>query len=322
MKSLNSVALDGRTHTRTLVSHQDAALNAIISEAARTCAITNVFNPSIVAVGDDILVAVRGEAFAGERPFRSWFIHARASGQIVTIIDLTETAREAGVTIVADPKLVRLGDEVYATFNTGYTLTGPNTIFLQRVFPTIGHPQECRLSTRQRIEKNWAFLVDPQGNLAAVYGVAPIQTLVLRSGTLGGAGTLDFALQSSEGRSDLSDRYSIGTQIHASADGEMQLVVHQKHRIMHKRAYTGRLARLSWEGAPAVQLSSTRLIHSYAAALPQLRPHNRRLISATYFSGISGRDGHLLMSYGINDKAFGIARVRESDVWTTEGAKP
>lgn len=321
MSGSGNSPFEGRTRIRTLAANQDSVLRDVVSTVASARGATNVFNPSVVSLANDVLITVRGEGFPGERPFRSWFIHARTSGEVLDVIDLTEVAREHGVPVVADPKLVRLGDDVFVTFNTGYVADGPNAIFLQRVYPAMGPPQECRLSERQRIEKNWAFFLDERGELAALYGIAPVKIIVRRSGTVGGTAPLEFVHPLSEGPTPVSDNYTIGTQIHASEDGEMRLVIHQKHRLFHKRAYTGRLARLTWDGEPAVALSSIRLIHSYAATIPQLRPHNRRLISATYFSGISSDEhGGLLMSYGINDRTFGIARTHESDVWATGGS--
>ncbi|WP_301113640.1 hypothetical protein [Microbacterium sp.] len=313
---MRTAAFAAATRVRTLASDQDEVLGKLMSEAVVVCGATNVFNPSVAAIGDTLLVAFRGESFRGERPFHSWLVEASAAGTIARIVDLTDAARDAGLSVVADPKLLSLGEEVYVTFNSGYTQSGPNAIYLQKVFPELRDPQECKLEDRQRIEKNWAFYLGDQGDLCALYGIAPLQKLTMRAGNLGSNLPLGFTRDGRNSGSGMNSMYTIGTQLHLSSDGAMQFVVHQKHRVMHKRAYTGRLARMSLDEEPAVRLSSTRLIHSYAAALPQLRPHNRRLISATYFSGITAHSGDLLLSYGINDRTFGIARVPQAELWT------
>jgi hypothetical protein len=232
-----------------------------------------------------------------------------------TITSLTAHAAEFGVTPTADPKLFVLGDEIFATFNTGYSPV-QNEIYLMRVAPAMTAPQKCVLvEGRQKVEKNWAFFRRDDGSTAAIYQLSPYTELTLIAGEPGGSGDLSFE-RSSAGSGLHADRLTIGTAV-LVCDDRMLLIAHQKIRVWRKRAYVGRLVEIRGAGTPApqVRVSSRRLIHSYRDCLPPRHRHNPNLISATYFAGITPFEDGFLLGYGINDMAFSMAKVEEEQLW-------
>lgn len=295
----------------SLCSYQANDLVSSVKHFASSAGIRGAFNPSVAFVGDTLVATLRGEERPGARPFRAWVLWG-ALGKKLAGASLTDAMAEHGVHPVADPKLFVAGEKVFATFNTGYVRTGINDIYVVEVFPNIGWPQRCVFSGRQRIEKNWAFFQSGSGDLAALYSAVPPQLLKLTQGELGTSSDLVFD-GSGIGLTNVSDRFTIGSQLAWVSESEAMIVLHEKHRILNKRAYTGRLALLSISDRVLdkleIRMGKTRLIHSRIATLPQLRPNNPNLISATYFSGLAPSADGLVLSYGVNDRDFGIARL-------------
>lgn len=53
------------------------------------------------------------------------------------------------------------------------------------------------------------------------------------------------------------------------------------------------------------------LYHSGISRLGPLRRHNLRLMHCTYFLGLTNYHGRVLASYGVNDRSFGVAELKE-----------
>ncbi|MDF2993698.1 MAG: hypothetical protein K0S37_4212 [Microbacterium sp.] len=285
-----------------------------LKSACRRRGLSNVFNPSALPFEDRLLIAFRAESFPGERPFRAYLFERSASGE--RIVDLTESARQHGFDVVADPKLVRLGDDVYATFNTGTLPVETNQLAIMKVFPEVGAVQRCDFKGRQRTEKNWAFYIGSDDELRVLYSLSPVRVLQLSGGELGQQGNLAFeevSVPVAAGRANSG--WHIGAQLCPLDSDTALTVVHRKVKLLRWNAYFARLARVSLTGRPRVQLSRTVLLHSWASLIPRRGRPNSRLLFATYFSGLALRGQDLLLSYGINDVDFGIVEIPIQKVW-------
>lgn len=299
---------------RTLSSFADGDLRAWVIEAAASGGLTNLFNLSALrAPSGEWFATLRAQREPGERPFRAYMLSQDGRGA-TSFTDLTELNAHHGVSNVADPKLALIGGDVYVTFNSGFTRNEPNDLYLQRITPALAPPRRCQLERRQLVEKNWAFFLGSDGHLRALYAASPELVVIRADGGLLGDNEIHFEREWS-GSSGVPSAMSIGTQLLASADHNL-LVLHRKLQIRGRRAYLGYMARFEYSTrGSALRVARTPLAHSLPTLLPARSRPNRNLISATYFSGIS-RDGtDLVLSYGINDIDFGVARIKEHKLW-------
>lgn len=225
--------------------------------------------------------------------------------------NLSEHVARFGIAPLADPKLFRLGDEAWVTFNDGYS-DAQNNVYLMRVAPELGPPLLCQLEGRQRVEKNWAFMLDG-ARLRALYSVDPVRFISAPWPPPQGSSAVAFehdvaAPNEHDARKRNGRALSIGTQL--ASDGESTwLVAHEKWYFRGKRLYLGRATRLDSQRPSALSCSPRRLSHSLTSLIGARHKPNPRLISCTYFSGIVVRDGHAILGYGINDVAFHFAEV-------------
>ncbi|HEY6640504.1 hypothetical protein [Povalibacter sp.] len=277
---------------------------------------SNVFNPSLARFDGRWHLAFRAEAHPGEKPFRAFYTNA-AADRFSPPLDLSAILAHEDFPRIADPKLVVLGERLYLTFNTGNLAGTDNALYLMQVWPTVGAPQRCEVEGRQTVEKNWAFYLDPQGELSVIYSLSPLVRLRRARGVLGSAGMLFFERA---GSTDGPGKgLSIGTQITFANARTGYLVAHEKPGVLGKRGYVGRLVRLTFDhrGEAAVTVGGTRLIHSYRKLIPAKKRHNPNLLWATYFAGAVLDDNSelLSLSYGINDVEFGFAELPLAQLW-------
>jgi hypothetical protein len=294
---------------RRLASARDSDLEARLAGLSQSISLSNVFNPSPIEHGGALYVAFRAICPDGGR-VRAYLARLDESGGVVT--DLTSFAADLGIPFIADPKLLTLGQEVYVTYNSGFSSQRPNSIYLQRVTPELGVPQECLLEDRQRVEKNWAFFqAGPE--LRAVYSLQPLEILVNRGGGLGDGGPLAFDRRQPTG-SVGPVGLTIGSQMLVEADRGL-LIAHSKVKVGRQRAYVGRLVELDLAADEySVSVSPTTLIDSWRALLPSRNRLNPNLWSATYFSGITRIRKELLLGYGVNDSRAALARITEESI--------
>ena len=277
---------------------------------------SNVFNPSLARFDGQWHLAFRAESHPGEKPFRALYTHA-SQERFAPPLDLTQALADEGFPRIADPKLVALGEQLCLTFNTGHLAGSSNALYLMRVWPTLSAPQRCEVDRPQTVEKNWAFYLDRQRELAAIYSLSPLVRLRLVSGELGSTDVLVFERASST--VSACGNLSIGTQMTFADARTAYLIAHEKPSLFSKRGYVGRLVRLCFDehGDAAATASRTRLIHSYQKLLAPKKRHNPNLLWATYFAGAALDDGGdtLSLSYGINDVEFGFAEISLADLW-------
>lgn len=302
---------------RTLTRSTSSDLTAAVSAAARDRGLSNVFNPSVVIEGDVTYIAVRAETSPGERPFRALLLTVR-DGRVDDVVDLSAGLRSVTDAKAADPKLVRMGAEIYVTFNTGKTASGENDIYLQRIAPVLGPPQQCIVHDRRRIEKNWGFYLLPDGVPRFIYSIAPLTLLRLSDGELGSSPTLTFTPELTAPMPADFPRLHIGSQPLMSAEGRALVAANRQVqlRVSRHKFYFGLIAEIDLVSGSLVRLSRHPLIHSWGSMLPpQREPHNPGLWSATYFSGLDRDGDDLVLSYGVNDREGHVARIAERSVW-------
>ena len=272
----------------------------------------NTFNPSLAVYDGTTYIAYRAYGEDGQKPFRAFMLRETEGGWERS--DLTSQAEAHGVGVVADPKLVVLGDALYVTFNSGYSKT-QNELYLMRLAPSPGPPQRCLLEPRQQVEKNWGFFVAGDG-LAALYSVSPYVVLRLARGELG-AGDLEFEPRPGANPDGSTPGLTLGPQPIVRGD-ELLVIAHERVRLRGRRGYLGRpvvIADPLHPTAPRVTVSPTRLIHSLRGLVVRGERHNPNLLFANYFSGAVVDGPSARLAYGINDTDFGFAELRTDRLW-------
>lgn len=306
-------------NVRTLSASRDEPLEGWVRAIAAAHGLTNLFNVSAVRRDDGTWHATfRAEDVPGARPFRAYWA-VRAPGQVEAgptgLVDLSAVLADDGIARVADPKLLDLAGDVYVTFNTGFVRYGHNELYLMRLTPDPGRPWRCVVDERRAVEKNWAFYARPDGGIGAVYEATPrLVLLAAGSAPAPEEGVLRFVRVGAE-PTGVRVPLSIGAQLETSSSGVGRFVLHQKWQLLGKRIYCGRMARFEYGDRPRLTVSPVRLVHSLRRVVPPLRRHNPNLLSATYFAGVVADADRLVLTYGINDLDFGIARVREDALW-------
>ncbi len=304
---------------RFLGTHRSSRTEALNQRLRRT-GLWNVFNPSIVAVAGGVAVAFRAGRWPGDKPFRAYYLPPDDSCE--TLIDLTGTFALAGSAHICDPKLLKLDNEIWVTFNTGH-FEKPNRIFIAQLHPSLSDPYELILSDRNQIEKNWA-LFRRNGTLYAVYSVQPL--VILRAlDRRSTARTIEFerVQDDAAGATVGQGSLTLGSQLVAldSCASEYGAIVHWKLHVGKKRTYIGLPARIRRNGDILVaNIGNTYLIHSFRALFGGSILHNPNLLSCTYVSGITIADDCALISYGINDIDAGFAEIPVRKVGFNMGA--
>ena len=270
----------------------------------------NVFNPSYLETSEYSYLAFRHASRTGERPFHASLATISKASGAVSIEDLSQLWTSETIPAIADPKLFLLDDGPGVTFNTGGTAS---SVYVARLDPLPSSPTLCEFPERGTVEKNWAFFGSWR-HLKVVYSLSPLRFLAADTET---CGTVVFSLvevhptQDTE-RLALHRRLALGTPVLKVGDA-LWGVCHEKFYVGTFRAYVGRPFRLNVaEGVkPELEIGHNRLVHNKMSMLGSTRRHNRRLLSCTYFSGLTWRDDALIASYGINDVAYGFADVSE-----------
>lgn len=297
----------------------DGAMLAMLHDVAARHGHRGVFNPSFGMLGEQMLFAYRAIPETGI-DIRSYVAVREEPGAGFAVTDLTAIGEDQGLVRVADPKVVDAGDALYVTFNTGFSAESDNDLFLVQVLPRLGAFQRVVADfDRQRVEKNWAFILGGEGTPRAIYQLHPYREVHLSAGELGSTDDLHFSLRRPlSASSKAAANLSIGTQLIGDGAGGHLLIAHEKWSVRGKRSYFGRAVRVKGTGGDEIQVDvgSRRLIHRWRDALPRRTAHNRNLLSATYFSGLLHDGDEVIVGYGVNDATCSIARMKATDLWS------
>ncbi len=273
--------------------------------------LSNIFNPSLLCLGDHLLIAFRAIDKAFHAGIQSYLVVFTENFERLSLINLTIHGQEHGISSTADPKLFLGPDHtVWVTFNTGYSKT-QNEIYVMPVFPQLEAPKKCVYSERQKVEKNWAFFFEDQ-KLFALYSLNP--TIVLKAHEPSGREII-FSLHSQNSVGQHTN-LSIGTPLIKLREGEFGLIAHRKIGVFGKRLYYGVPTKVSKiENGYQTSTSNLKMAHDFSSLFGARTKHNKNLISCTYFSGICMHEDELLLGYGINDVTYSFATLKTTDLW-------
>ncbi len=282
-----------------------------VSEALRGTGIENIFNPSVLRIGDQTWVAFRGLHAQQPKPFRAFVLRLNDTPyQSPIVLDLTQNFATRIGYPVADPKLFEFDGQPWVTFNTGH-FEKPNSIYIAPLTPEIGQPLKIEISDRQAIEKNWGFF-QFEGRLCALYSLDPLVVLTEHKRS---ASQLHMqAEQTAFQKPRQSSRpvLTMGTQpVELSPGaGTFALVAHRRFYFRKKRLYAGRPVVVDLPNK-RLHIGSSFWFHNLRALRGGQPRHNPNLLSCTYVSGLTRMGFDFVVSYGINDVDFALAQLPE-----------
>lgn len=267
-----------------------------------------VFNPSFVFDGLIQYWAFRCYAEASNEILSIIYIYDESSSSL-TVHNLNPTFQKRYGIKASDPKLLKIGDTIYCTLNSGYSAKTNNSIFLINVSAGL-LIKRCVIKSRSRVEKNWAFF-EQEGTLKLLYSISPIcKTYSLLSET---EDELFFAPER-EVMNGLPS-LSIGTQP-IQKDNNLYLISHKKYSFLKKRLYMGVPVKIDLNTL-TLETGSVSLVHSLKSMLGARFRFNKNLISCTYVSGlqINFDNSRVKITYGVNDISWESVEVSYSDIW-------
>lgn len=228
-------------------------------------------------------------------------------GDVIECENLSNGLESQGILNVADPKLLLISDNVFITFNTGFSETC-NDIFLCRIGPKL-KPMRCVLSDRNKVEKNWAFFND-SGELFALYSVSPLVILKEKS-----RNNEEIVFEKVFSAKSHLENYSIGSQLVKYLD-EYLFLSHKKIYLFKKRAYLIRPMKLRRiNNRFEINISRGFFVFSLFSLLGKFKKFNKNLISCTYASGLFLEDNNAFIGIGINDLAARLLVVKRDALW-------
>ncbi|MEM7587718.1 MAG: hypothetical protein AAF560_30300 [Acidobacteriota bacterium] len=265
----------------------------------------NVFNPSFYQGSLSGGVATQVWAFRaivrGERELAAFFA---VDGDVHRLDHLTPPVDAPRL---IDPKVFRLEDRLYLTFNSGW-VPPRNHIFVMQVAPELGRIKQVVYPGRRGQERNWAFF-QQAGQTYALYWLNPLRILRLEEETEDAWVMEDEYLGPLlEPESGTPDDVTLGTQLSETPEG-YRFVGHRKVLVAgNKKLYLGRAGSFD-PVARTVSSSGPWLIHSLESLFGSEIKHNGNLHSCTYFSGIQTAPDETLVAYGVNDVDYGFASI-------------
>lgn len=293
------------------LKNKQTNLTKRLNDALAVQQIVNVFNPSICLYGDKIYITFRGSQASGKKPFDAYLLIIVNDTENQQLINLTEILSKYAAP-VADPKLLILEDNIWVTFNTGWSKDF-NEIYLSQITPCIQPPKRCVYHNRQQIEKNWSFFMRGD-KLLALYMLENAQFLSADLHQYSDKIVFSDCSILSSRLPDLK-HYSQGTQV-LNYQHQYYLVAHRKFYRKEKALYIGRMVKFSLEGKRVeFALSRKYIFHSLKSLMGAKKKHNDNLISCSYFSGLSMRDDEILLAYGVNDVDFCFSEISYKRLW-------
>ena len=259
----------------------------------------NVFNPSFYI--DDKLKLVAFRAISRRGRSLNSYLSISEGPEKGRIVNLSTTySASLGCEQLIDPKIFRLGEEFFITFNSAY-VEGGNDLFIMKIYPEKESPKKVTYQNRSEQERNWAFF-SRDGEVYALYWLNPLKILRLKSMT---QSTWDFE-EYFCGQGSSFEGLTLGTQL-AEWEGRYYFVAHKKYRAKRKKLYLGKACRLDFDSR-SIKCDAKWLSHSEQSLYGDDTKHNDKLFSCSYFSGIQVNDDGVMISYGINDVGYGFSR--------------
>ncbi|MBW2998472.1 class I SAM-dependent methyltransferase [Candidatus Woesearchaeota archaeon] len=267
--------------------------------------ISNVFNPSFY-IDEEIKVFSFRAIPRGSKELTS-YLYINNNGN-ETIKNISDLSKEFDEVRFIDPKIFKIKNDLYITFNTGWYKKENNEIYVMKIFPKVEKPKKVLYKNRARLERNWAFFSE-NNETYALYSVNPLKILKQKSKK----NPWEFEDYYC-GTKTIKDELSIGTQLY-EYNNKYYFVAHKKIKLFNKtnkKVYLGKLCEFDFQ-KKKIKINKSSLVHSYGSLLGDKIKHNTNLFSCTYFSGLQVRNNKLFLGYGINDVSFGFSSLRLKD---------
>ena len=261
--------------------------------------IHNVFNPSFYCDENVKIFAFRAIPH-GSDELTPYLSIEDKSGHLVKNIS-ADFCKELNAVRLIDPKVAKINEEFYITFNSGCVPRG-NDIFIMKVYPKMEPPKRAIYKNRKKQERNWAFFSD-KGEIYALYWINPLKILKVKNISDKEWEMEDFYC----GKEDngILNGLTIGTQLSYSND-KHYFVAHKKLYFFGKKIYLGKFCELDFS-KKQIKTGKNWLVHSFKSLFGSKLKHNTNLLSCTYFSGIQVSNGSIKLGYGVNDVEFGFS---------------
>ena len=229
----------------------------------------------------------------------------------IKIINLTGYFNRTGIfSKVSDPKLFIMNNNLWGSFNTGYTDKKENKLCLFEMEGSkIINYYLCNYDKRTQVEKNWTFY-NINDDLFCLYSICPL--IILKANSFNDNQVVFEDYYKSDNFQ--FKNYTIGTPI-IKIDKSFYFIAHKKYFIKGKRLYIGKPFKLELLDKPTLTSSKKFLIHSFRSLFGNKHKFNKNLISCTYFSGLNFKNNKIHLSYGINDVKYNIIALEKNKLW-------
>ena len=201
-------------------THEPNPLYTYIEELCQEEAFRDAFNPSFYFDDKLKLVAFRAIPRSGKN--LNSYLSISEGPKKGRIVNLSTThSASLGCEQLIDPKIFRLGEEFFITFNSAY-VEGGNDLFVMKIYPEMDSPKKVTYQNRTEQERNWAFF-RRDGEVYALYWLNPLKILRLKSITDSTWEFEDYFCSQEASSVDLT----LGTQL-AEWEGRYYFVAHKK----------------------------------------------------------------------------------------------
>lgn len=265
--------------------------------------IYNIFNPSFYLSDDVKVVAFR--AIEKDDPNEEFSSYLSVDSDELSICNISKDwKRKLLAPRLIDPKVFKMKDDIYVTFNTGFSPVY-NDIFVMKVFPNLERPKRVVYRNRRRKqERNWAFFSEG-GDMFALYWLNPLKILKVKEVTDKQWVMEDY--YQGDRVTNMRNDITMGTQLEKVGD-KYRFVGHGKAICNGKKIYFGKTGFFDFNNKN-VSFDKGWLSHSLNSLFGEYANYNTNLFSCTYFSGIQNFGGHLTLGYGINDVDLGFSKI-------------
>jgi hypothetical protein len=281
----------------------DLELTEHFEGALQPLALRNVFNPSFYLDGKLKIFGFRAIPKDNDWLMSYISVDDGAKREVRNIsydlFDVMKTRR------LIDPKIFRLGEDIFATFNSGW-IPGGNDLYVMKVHPHFETPKRLSFEGRCEQERNWAFF-EEQGEIFALYSISPLRILRLVE-----EDATSWRMEEFFCGDGLSLDLSIGTPL-SGGRGKYDFVAHKKLFWGRKKLYLGRYCHFDFLNKTII-VGKKWLFHSLGCLLGNATKHNTNLISCTYFSGIRSVGNWVSVAYGINDVDWGFSSFQKTEL--------
>jgi len=283
----------------------DAILNKF-KKSLSSLSIHNVFNPSFY-IDENVEIFSFRAIKSGEDKISSFVIIKDKEKQIIKNIS-EEFSEKLDTDQLIDPKVTKLDNELYLTFNSGWN-PRRNSLFVMKIYPVIEPPKKIIYNKRKEQERNWTFFFE-DGDIYALYWVNPLKILKLKRR---GEESWEFEdYYSGNEEQNIPSDLTIGTQLYKSKGG-YNFVAHKKIKFLWKKIYFGKFCSFDF-GNKKIKTGKKWLVYSLKSLLGSKIKHNTNLFSCTYFSGLQIFDGSVTLGYGVNDIEPDFSKYKIEDL--------